>query len=446
MQRDIVIIGGGLAGVETADMLIRAKIPVTLLDMKPFKKSPAHKNDNFAELVCSNSLRAKDPSASAVGILQREMTELDTLVMKSAIKNEVPAGGALAVNRELFSADITSALKNNPLFQFESREITELPQDKDKIYIIATGPLTSDKLAESIRERTGEDNLHFFDALAPIIDGESIDYSKAWFQSRYDKGNADDYLNCALTKEEYYDFVESLLNAEKTEFKDFEKDTPYFEGCLPVEVMAERGIETLAHGPLKPIGLTDPNSDKKPYAVIQLRKENKEGTMYNMVGFQTKMKHGAQIETFRKIPALRNATFARMGAIHRNTFINSAELLNADFSLKGADNIFFAGQIAGCEGYIESASMGALTGIIVAGKIKEKELRMPPPTTAMGAMYNHIVGKDKTGRFEPMNINFGLFKEIENHKIKGRNRKLFYSERARQDFETWLKQEATKIF
>ena len=227
MQRDIVIIGGGLAGVETADMLIRAKIPVTLLDMKPFKKSPAHKNDNFAELVCSNSLRAKDPSASAVGILQREMTELDTLVMKSAIKNEVPAGGALAVNRELFSADITSALKNNPLFQFESREITELPQDKDKIYIIATGPLTSDKLAESIRERTGEDNLHFFDALAPIIDGESIDYSKAWFQSRYDKGNADDYLNCALTKEEYYDFVESLLNAEKTEFKDFEKDKTY---------------------------------------------------------------------------------------------------------------------------------------------------------------------------------------------------------------------------
>ena len=445
MQRDIVIIGGGLAGVETADMLLRAKIPVTLLDMKPFKKSPAHKNNNFAELVCSNSFRAKDAS-SAVGILQREMSELDSLVMKSALKNEVPAGGALAVNRELFSEDITNELKNNPMFKFESREITELPKDKDKIYVIATGPLTSDKLAESIRDYTGKDNLHFFDALAPIVDGDSIDYSKAWFQSRYDKGNADDYLNCALSKEEYYEFVDSILRADKTEFKDFEINTPYFEGCLPIEVMAERGIETLAHGPLKPIGLTNPYSNEKPYAVIQLRKENKDGTMYNIVGFQTKMKHGAQIETFRKIPALRNATFARMGAIHRNTFINSSELLNDDFSLKNANNIFFAGQIAGCEGYIESASMGALTGIIIAGKIKEKEIRMPPTTTAMGAMYNHITGNDGTGKFEPMNINFGLFKEIENHRIKGRNRKLFYSERAKQDFDIWLKQETTKIF
>ncbi|OPZ77817.1 MAG: Methylenetetrahydrofolate--tRNA-(uracil-5-)-methyltransferase TrmFO [Alphaproteobacteria bacterium ADurb.Bin438] len=446
MQRYITIIGGGLAGVEVANMLLKANIPVKLKDMKPYKKSPAHKNDNFAELVCSNSLRSKDTLTSGVGILQSELNQLGSIVMKSAIKNEVPAGGALAVNRDDFANDITNELKQNPLFSFESEEIMDLPKDEG-INVIATGPLTSETLTLKIKEFTGNNNLHFFDALAPIIYGDSIDYNEAWFQSRYDKGEATDYLNCALTKEEYYNFIDDLLKAEKVEFKDFEKNTPYFEGCLPVEVMAERGVETLAYGPLKPVGLSNPKTpDTRPYAVIQLRKENKEGTLFNMVGFQTKMKHKAQMEVFRKIPALKNAVFARLGGIHRNTFINSPEVLNDDFSLKGRENIHFAGQIMGCEGYIESASMGLLLGLILVAKIKGIDFKMPPQTTAIGAMYHHVRGVSKTGRFEPMNINFGLFPEIENHKIKGKNRKAFYSERAKKDFEEWVNQEVAKIF
>jgi methylenetetrahydrofolate--tRNA-(uracil-5-)-methyltransferase len=416
--RPVHVIGGGLAGAEAAWQVARRSVPVVLHEMRPVRATAVHKTGDFAELVCSNSFRSDDADGSAIGLLHAEMRRLGSLVMHAADAHKLPAGGALAVDRDGFAAAITAALESEPLIDIRREEIAEPPAEWDNV-IIATGPLTSPALADTLRRLTGEDALAFFDAIAPIVHRDSIDFDVVWFQSRYDKagpgGSGADYINCPLTRAQYDAFVDALLAAEKTAFHAFEA-TPYFDGCLPIEVMAERGRETLRHGPMKPFGLTNPHRPgPKPYAVVQLRQDNKLGTLFNMVGFQTKLKHGEQARIFRTIPGLGKAEFARLGGLHRNTFLNSPKLLDPTLRLRTAPRLRFAGQITGCEGYVESAAIGLLAGRFAAAERLGETPALPPPTTAHGALLGHITGGhietiDKGPRsFQPMNVNFGLF-------------------------------------
>ncbi len=444
----IHIIGGGLAGSEAAWQAVRAGVPVVLHEMRPVRPTEAHVTDGLAELVCSNSLRSDDAEHNAVGLLHEEMRRLGSLIMRAADRHRVPAGSALAVDRVGFSRAVQEALEAEPLVTIEREEVPALPDEAWDSVIVATGPLTSPDLARSIRETTGEDALAFFDAIAPIVYKDSIDFSKAWFQSRYDKGEGADYINCPLTGDEYEAFVDALLGADTTAFKDWEKDTPYFEGCLPVEVMAGRGRRTLAFGPLKPVGLTNPHDPQtKPRAVVQLRQDNALGTLYNMVGFQTKLTHGEQKRVFRTIPGLEGAEFARLGGVHRNTFINSPKLLHRTLGLKTRPNLRFAGQITGCEGYVESAAIGLLAGRFAAAERLGQTPSPPPSTTALGALLGHLTGDAMPETFQPMNVNFGLFPPItetdeRGKRIRGRKRKQAMSARALQDHEAWMKETA----
>jgi methylenetetrahydrofolate--tRNA-(uracil-5-)-methyltransferase len=414
------IIGAGLAGSEAAWQVARSGVPVVVHEMRPGTMTEAHRTDGLAELVCSNSFRSDDAANNAVGLLHAEMRRLGSLIMRAADANQVPAGGALAVDRDGFSAAVTKALNDHPLIEIRRAEIGGLPPEDWRNVIVATGPLTSAPLAEAIRDLTDESALAFFDAIAPIVHRDSIDMSVAWFQSRYDKlgpgGTGADYINCPLTREQYEAFVAALITGEKTDFKEWETNTPYFDGCLPIEVMAERGQETLRHGPMKPVGLTNPRDPTvKAYAIVQLRQDNKLGTLYNMVGFQTKLKHGAQQRIFRTIPGLENAEFARLGGLHRNTFLNSPKLLDPQLRLRAQKRLRFAGQMTGCEGYVESASIGLIAGLYAAANAHSASLEPPPATTALGSLLGHITGGhietiEPGGRsFQPMNINFGLF-------------------------------------
>ncbi len=415
-MHEIMIIGAGLAGAEAAWQLANRNIKVQLYEMRPVKSGPAHSTDLFAELVCSNSLRAAGLE-NAVGLLKEEMRHLDSLIMKAADQTAVPAGGALAVDRSLFAAYITDVLSNHPNVTVIREEVKRIPSDR--IVIVASGPLTSDELAENISELTGEEALSFFDAAAPIVEVDSIDMTKAFWASRYDKGEAD-YLNCPLTKEEYEAFYHALIEAETAEIKGFERGQ-VFEGCMPIEVMAKRGMMTMAFGPLKPVGITDPQTGKMPYAVVQLRKENSQGTLLNLVGFQTHLKWGEQKRVFRMIPGLENAEFVRYGVMHRNTFLNAPKVLNADFSARVNANIFFAGQITGVEGYVESAASGLLAGINVSRLCLGQETLVFPPETALGGLARHLEGSPSVN-FQPMNINFGLLPPL-GVKIRGKREK-----------------------
>jgi len=414
------VIGAGLAGSEAAWQVAKAGVPVVLHEMRPDRMTEAHRTDGLAELVCSNSFRSDDAANNAVGLLHAEMRRLDSLIMRAADANQVPAGGALAVDRDGFSAAVTKALNDHPLIEISRGEVAGLPPADWSNVIVATGPLTSAPLADAIRELTDENALAFFDAIAPIVHRESIDMSVAWFQSRYDKvgpgGTGADYINCPMTKEQYDGFVAALIAGEKTEFKEWETNTPYFDGCLPIEVMAERGPETLRHGPMKPVGLTNPHDPAtKAYAIVQLRQDNKLGTLYNIVGFQTKLKYGEQQRIFRTIPGLQNAQFARLGGLHRNTFLNSPKLLDGQLRLRAQPRLRFAGQMTGCEGYVESASVGLVAGLYAAADARGETLASPPGTTALGSLLGHITGghietiEPGTRSFQPMNINFGLF-------------------------------------
>ena len=445
-MRPIKIIGGGMAGCEAAWQLVENRIPVVIYEMRPKHGTFAHKTKDLAELVCSNSFRSNDHENNAVGLLHWEMKEADSLIIKTGYKHSVPAGGALAVDRVKFAKEISEILENHPLVTIVRDEIINLLDFKDETVIVATGPLSSDGLIKELVKLTEQDNLAFFDAIAPIIYADSVDMTKAWFQSRYDKGETEAaqkaYLNCPLTKEEYYDFINSLIASEKTQFQEWEKDTPYFNGCLPIETMAERGLETLRFGPMKPVGLTNPHSpDSKPYAVVQLRHENNFGTLFNIVGFQTKMKYSAQIDVFRKVPGLEEAKFARLGGIHRNTFINSPKILNKLLQLKNKSNIYFAGQITGVEGYVESAAIGLLVGRFIVNELLGKINTPPPPTTALGALYNHLTNNEMQTNFQPMNVNFGLFPPLLEIAGGRKGRKLrykAYTDRAKCDWKNWL--------
>jgi methylenetetrahydrofolate--tRNA-(uracil-5-)-methyltransferase len=453
----IHIIGGGLAGSEAAWQIARRGVPVVLHEMRPLRGTEAHKTDRLAELVCSNSFRSDDREANAVGLLHEELRRADSLVMRMGDSHQVPAGGALAVDREGFAAAVTEALAAHPLVALERGEIAGLPPAEWDSVIVATGPLTSPALSEAIRALTGEDALAFFDAIAPIVHFDTIDMDVAWFQSRYDKagpgGTGADYINCPMNKAEYDAFVDALLAGEKTEFKEWEK-TPYFDGCLPIEVMAERGRETLRHGPMKPVGLTNPRRpEDKSHAVVQLRQDNALGTLYNMVGFQTKLKYGEQARVFRMIPGLAMAEFARLGGLHRNTFLNSPKLLDKTLRLKAMPRLRFAGQITGCEGYVESAAIGLLAGRFAAAERLGETVTSPPLTTAFGALLAHITGghlsADEPGRrsFQPMNVNFGLFPPVQVVKIPGTRlssgdkalaKKRAITGRALADLDAWL--------
>ena len=461
MKRNSVhIIGAGLAGSEAAWQLVQAGVPVILHEMRPLVGTAAHHTGDFAELVCSNSFRSDDANNNAVGLLHEEMRRAGSLIMQMGDANQVPAGGALAVDRNGFSSDVSEALRSHPLVTVEIGPVETLPSEDWGQVIVATGPLTSDQLASAIRALTGEEQLAFFDAIAPIVHRETIDMDKAWFQSRYDKagpgGSGADYINCPLDQAQYETFVDNLLAAETADFRDWEKDTPYFDGCLPIEVMAERGRETLRHGPMKPVGLTNPHDPQnKPHAVIQLRQDNALGTLYNMVGFQTKMKYGEQIRILREIPGLNNAEFARLGGMHRNTFLNSPRLLDSTLRLKAAPHIRFAGQITGCEGYVESAATGLLAARFCIAEQIGCRLSSPPATTAHGALLAHItgghIGEKLDGRstFQPMNVNFGLFPPVETPtrhpdgtRIKGKQktiaRRQALTARALGDMDRWL--------
>lgn len=446
MAEKVHIIGAGLAGSEAAWQLASRKIEVIIHEMRPHKSSPAHKTGWCAELVCSNSLRSDDYEHNAVGLMHEEMRRAGSLIMQCADACKVPAGGALAVDRDGFAQMVTQKLQSHPLISIINEEITTLPADNGEKYIVASGPLTSEKLTQSILAATDNQYLNFFDAIAPVIYKESIDFNKAWYQSRYDKGYKFDYINCPMDKEQYYTFIDELLKAEKVEFHDFEK-AEYFDGCLPIEVMAERGRDTLLYGPMKPVGLTNPhNPEVKAYAVVQLRQDNKEDTLRNMVGFQTKLKYGEQQRIFRLIPGLENAEFARLGGIHKNTFIKSPLLLDKYLRLKNKPHIRFAGQITGCEGYIESAATGWLAGYFAACEVLNRTAVLPPPTTAFGAMLSHLQDDTSVDNYQPMNINFGIFPTIQGevtangkfHKIKGMDRKKAYSIRALADLQKWL--------
>ncbi len=440
------IIGGGMAGSEAAWAAANAGAPVVLHEMRPQRGTEAHQTDGLAELVCSNSFRSDDDESNAVGLLHWEMRKAGSIMMSAAGPAQVPAGSALAVDRELFSQDVTARIFSHPLISVERGEIAGLPPGDWRNVIIATGPLTSPALASAIRGLTGETSLAFFDAIAPIVYAESVDMSKAWFQSRYDKGETEAertaYLNCPMDRDQYEVFIDALLAGQKTEFKDWERDTPYFEGCLPIEVMAERGRETLRFGPLKPVGLTNPHQPEiKPHAVVQLRRENALGTLFNLVGFQTKLKYGAQADVFELIPGLENARYARLGGIHRNTFLNSPRLLDGQMRLKADPRLRFAGQITGVEGYVESGAMGILAGHMAAAQALGLETPPPPSTTAMGALVNHITGGAEAETFQPMNVNFGLFPPLTGDIRKGRkgkrDRAVAYTERAKAAFESW---------
>ncbi|MDR3497581.1 MAG: methylenetetrahydrofolate--tRNA-(uracil(54)-C(5))-methyltransferase (FADH(2)-oxidizing) TrmFO [Ancalomicrobiaceae bacterium] len=456
----IHVVGAGLAGSEAAWQIASAGIPVILTEMRPIRRTEAHQTDGLAELVCSNSFRSDDADLNAVGLIHAELRMAGSLIMAAADRHQVPAGGALAVDRDGFSAAVSAALSHHPLVTLRREAVVELPGEDDGLTIIATGPLTAPELAESIRTLTGADALAFFDAIAPIVHAESIDMGIAWRQSRYDKagpgGTGADYLNCPMTREQYEAFVAALLTAEKTSFKEWEASTPYFDGCLPIEVMAERGLETLRFGPMKPVGLTDPmNPSVKPHAIVQLRQDNALGTLWNMVGFQTKLKYAEQSRVFRMIPGLANAEFARLGGLHRNTYLNSPNLLDATLRLKARPNLRFAGQITGCEGYVESAAIGLLAGRFAVAERLGLPLLPPPATSAAGALLNHVTGghivaeEDAGPRsFQPMNVNFGLFPPIEVKKPEGVKRfrgtekaqakKRALSARARADFAQWL--------
>ncbi len=444
------VIGGGLAGSEATWQLVSRGVPVILHEMRPDVATDAHQTDGLAELVCSNSFRSDDYENNAVGLLHEEMRRAGSLILKSGDAARVPAGGALAVDRDLFSEDVTDALASHPLVTIERGEIAGLPPEDWDSVIIATGPLTSPALSQAVGSLTDEASLAFFDAIAPIVHRDSIDLDKAWFQSRYDKtttdGDGKDYINCPLDEAQYEAFITALIEGEKTEFKEWEKDTPYFEGCLPIEVMAERGRETLRFGPMKPVGLTDPRTGDRPHAVVQLRQDNKLGTLYNIVGFQTKLKYGAQTEIFRSIPGLEGAEFARLGGIHRNTFLNSPRLLDETLRLKAMPRLRFAGQVTGVEGYVESAAIGLIAGRLAAAERLGEPLRLPPPTTALGALVAHITGNAEADSFQPMNVNFGLFPRLEpvltargkKRHLKGRDRKQAMSQRALADLDPWL--------
>jgi methylenetetrahydrofolate--tRNA-(uracil-5-)-methyltransferase len=448
MNKTLHIIGAGMAGSEAAWQAANQDVNVIIYEMRPKIKTFAHQTENFAEMVCSNSFRSNDSETNAVGLLHWEMKAADGLIIKTAEKYRLPAGGALAVDRILLSEEITTKLKNHPNIKFSNKEVTDLPPSEDGKTIVATGPLTSSKLANAILEVTGQESLAFFDAIAPIIHTDSVDLSKTWYQSRYDKGDTEiekkAYLNCPMNKQQYDCFINALLEAEYTEFKPGEIDeTPYFEGCLPIEVMAQRGHETLRFGPMKPVGLTNPhNPSEKPYAVVQLRQDNKLGTLLNIVGFQTKMKYGSQLEVLKMIPGLEDANFARLGGIHRNTFINSPTLLDHEMRLKTHKHIRFAGQITGVEGYVESAAMGLLAARLAINEIKGKKSELPPIETATGSLLNHITKGANKDTFQPMNVNFGLFPPVLGVKNGRRNRKeryQAYTERAKQSWLSWLK-------
>ena len=455
----IHVIGGGLAGSEASWQIAQAGVPVVLHEMRPHRGTEAHVSEGLAELVCSNSFRSDDAELNAVGLLHAELRRAGSLIMACGDANQVPAGGALAVDRHGFSAAVTQALEEHPLVTIAREEIDGLPPEDWDSVVIATGPLTSPALSQAILSITDEDALAFFDAIAPIVHFDSINMDVAWFQSRYDKvgpgGTGADYINCPMNREQYEAFVDALIAGEKTEFKEWEA-TPYFDGCLPIEVMAERGRETLRHGPMKPMGLTNAHKPtEKAYAVVQLRQDNALGTLYNMVGFQTKLKYGVQTEIFRMIPGLENAQFARLGGLHRNTFLNSPKLLDGFLRLKAQPRLRFAGQITGCEGYVESASVGCMAGRFAAAEKLGREIAPPPVTTAMGALLNHItVGHledEEPGKrsFQPMNVNFGLFppvdfskKSEDGKRMKGpdkaKAKKRALTARAMADFDAWL--------
>ena len=434
MSHQIHIIGGGLAGSEAAWQLAEAGVRVRLSEMRGVEGTPAHHSDDLAELVCSNSFRSDDPERNAVGVLHAELRTLNSLIMQQADIHRVPAGSALAVDREAFAAGVTAAVAAHPRIDLVRERVDTLPAGPA---IIATGPLTAAPLAAAIAQETGEDALAFFDAIAPIVHFDSIDMDTSWFQSRWNKGDGKDYINCAMNKEQYLAFHAGLIAGEKGEFKEWEKNTPYFDGCMPIEVMAERGVDTLRYGPMKPVGLDDPRTGRWPHAVVQLRQDNALGTLWNIVGFQTKLKHAEQVRLFRTIPGLQNAEFARLGGLHRNTFLQAPKLLDATLRLKSAPNIRFAGQITGCEGYIESAAIGLLAGRFAAAELNGHAQPPPPPTTALGALLGHITGGAKADSYQPMNVNFGLFPPLEGV-AKKVDRKPLMAARARAALEGWI--------
>lgn len=434
MTYHIHIIGGGLAGSEAAWQLGEAGFKVRLSEMRGSGEgTAAHKTDGLAELVCSNSFRSDDATSNAVGLLHQEMRTLGSLIMREADRTRVPAGSALAMDRDLFSQGVTAAIEAHPNIELVRERIDTLPEGPA---IIATGPLTAPALADGIGSATGKEALAFFDALAPIVHRDTIDMDIAWFASRWDKGDTKDYINCPMTKDQYLAFHAGLMLGEKSEFKEWEKDTPYFDGCMPIEVMAERGIDTLRYGPMKPVGLDDPKTGRWPYAVVQLRQDNAQGTLWNIVGFQTKLKHADQVALFRTIPGLEKAEFARLGGLHRNTFIRSPELLDETLRLKSRPNIRFAGQITGCEGYLESAAIGMLAGRFAAAELAGETITVPPLTTAFGALLGHITGGANAETYQPMNVNFGLFPPVEGRKKADRKRA--YTDRARVALAEWF--------
>ncbi len=452
MAHDVHIIGGGLAGSEAAWQLAQRGAKVRLSEMRgaPADKggemTPAHQTDGLAELVCSNSFRSDDDAKNAVGLLHHEMRALGSIVMRAGAVAQVPAGSAMAVDRDVFSAEVERALSEHPNIEIVRERVDALPTAG--LTIVATGPLTAAALAQSIVAATGADRLAFFDAIAPIIHRDSIDMSKCWIQSRWNKrteaSNEDgDYINCPMTKEQYIAFHQGLMDGEKTEFKEWEKDTPYFDGCMPIEVMAARGLETLRYGPMKGVGLDNPYDTNEehpqgrwPYAVVQLRQDNKLGTLWNMVGFQTKLKYADQIELFRTIPGLENAEFARLGGLHRNTFLNSPQVLDRQLRLNAAPHVRFAGQVTGCEGYVESAAIGLVAGLMTAAQLAGRAWQDLPRTTALGALLSHITGDAEAATFQPMNVNFGLFPPL--HEVKKKQRKEAYTSRAKTDLQTWI--------
>ena len=447
-DKAVHVVGGGLAGSEAAFQLATRGVPVVLHEMRPVRMTDAHQTEGLAELVCSNSFRSDDAESNAVGVLHEEMRIMGSVIMTAADRHKVPAGGALAVDRDGFSACVQQILSDHPLITLERGEVTEIPENWGQT-IISTGPLTAPALADMVRALGGEDDLAFFDAIAPIVHFDSIDMDVAWFQSRYDKstddGDGKDYINCPMDKHQYDAFIDALLTGEKMSFREWEENTPYFEGCMPIEIMASRGHETLRFGPMKPVGLTNAHDGSRPHAVIQLRQDNALGTLYNMVGFQTKLKYAEQVRVFQTIPGLESAQFARLGGLHRNTFINSPRLLDEQLRMTARPGLRFAGQITGVEGYIESAAIGLMAGIMTASEVTSAEWTPPPVDTAHGALLAHITGGADADTFQPMNVNFGLFPPMDlvttpngkKRKLRGRERKMAYAARALESFAGW---------
>ena len=447
-DKAVHVVGGGLAGSEAAFQLATRGVPVVLHEMRPVRMTDAHQTEGLAELVCSNSFRSDDAESNAVGVLHEEMRIMGSVIMTAADRHKVPAGGALAVDRDGFSACVQQILSDHPLITLERGEVTKIPEDWGQT-IISTGPLTAPALADMVRALGGEDDLAFFDAIAPIVHFDSIDMDVAWFQSRYDKstddGDGKDYINCPMDKPQYDAFIDALLTGEKMSFREWEENTPYFEGCMPIEIMASRGHETLRFGPMKPVGLTNAHDGSRPHAVIQLRQDNALGTLYNMVGFQTKLKYAEQVRVFQTIPGLESAQFARLGGLHRNTFINSPRLLDEQLRMKARPGLRFAGQITGVEGYIESAAIGLMAGIMTASEVTSAAWTPPPVDTAHGALLAHITGGADADTFQPMNVNFGLFPPMDlvttpngkKRKLRGRERKMAYAARALESFTGW---------